>query len=66
LLALALVACDSRATTRQEEAALAAAKRWFALTDGGDHGGAWDLGSPEFKVAIRRDVWDAAQATLYR
>src|SRR5262245_25281162 len=50
LLTLALAACDSPATTRDEQAALAAAERWLALSDSGDHAAAWNLSSNYFRM----------------
>jgi hypothetical protein len=66
MLLVALAACDSRATTGAEEAALVAAEQWLAQSDAGDHGGAWDLGEPEFKVTRRKDLWEVSQARSYQ
>jgi hypothetical protein len=66
VLALLLAACDSAATTRHEETALAAADQWLAQNDGGDYAGAYDVAAPNFKVAIQKEVWESRQAALYR
>src|SRR5688572_4155888 len=66
LLAPLLAACDSPETTRLEQAAGAAAEQWLARSDGGDHAGAWEMGTPELRAAVRKEVWEATQTTLYR
>jgi len=66
LFALALAACDSPATTRHEEAARDAAEQWLVQSDAGDHGDAWDAGTPEFKVGTRKEDWETRQAILYQ
>jgi hypothetical protein len=66
LPALLLAACDSPATTRYEQAAVAAAEQWLARSDNGDHIGAWEMGEPELRASVRLEAWEATQTTLYR
>jgi uncharacterized cupin superfamily protein len=66
LLALLLAACDSPATTLLEEAARNTAEQWLAKGDGGDHAGAWEMTTPDFRVQIRKEDWEARQETFYR
>lgn len=59
--ALALVfACrnaNAADDNKSKEAAIAAAKSWLALVDGGDHGRSWDEAASYFKANITRDAW---------
>jgi hypothetical protein len=66
LLTLQLAACDSPATTRDEQAALAAAQRWLTLSDGGDHAAAWSLSSNLFRMSVSKENWDTNQTRYYR
>ena len=66
LLTFVLVSCDSPATTRHEEAARAAAEQWLERGDAGDHAGTWEMGVPSFKIRIRKELWETAEATSYR
>lgn len=63
---LLLGACDSPATTRDEQEALAAAQRWLALSDSGDHAAAWSLSSNLFRMAVSKENWDTNQTRYYR
>ena len=66
LLTLVLTACDSPATTRDEQAALAAAQRWLALSDSGDHAAAWSLSSNLFRMSVSKENWETNQTRYYR
>jgi hypothetical protein len=66
LLTLLLSACDSPATTRDEQAALAAAERWLALSDSGDHAAAWNLSSTLFRYSVSKENWDTNMTRYYR
>jgi hypothetical protein len=66
LLTLVLTACDSPATTRDEQAALAAAQRWLALSDSGDHAAAWNLSSNLFRMSVSEENWDTNQTRYYK
>ena len=66
LLTLLLGACDSPATTRDEQDALAAAQRWLALSDGGDHAAAWNLSSNLLRMSVSKENWDTNQTRYYR
>jgi hypothetical protein len=66
LLALPLGACDSPATTRDEQAALAAAQRWLALSDSGDHAAAWTLSSTLLRFSVSKENWETNQTRYYR
>ena len=66
LLTLQLSACDSPATTRDEQAALAAAQRWLALSDSGDHAAAWNLSSNLLRMSVSKENWGTNQTRYYR
>jgi len=66
LLTLQLAACDSPATTRDEQAALAAAERWLTLSDSGNHAEAWGLSSNLFRMSVSKENWDTNQTRYYR
>lgn len=66
LLTLLLGACDSPATTRDEQDALAAAQRWLALSDSGDHAAAWNLSSNLLRMSVSKENWDTNQTRYYR
>src|SRR5262245_15221427 len=66
LVTLLLTGCDSPATTRDEQDAIAAAERWLALSDSGDHAAAWNLGSNYFRMAVSKENWDTNQTRYYR
>jgi hypothetical protein len=66
LLTLLLAACDSPATTRDEQAALAAAERWLTLSDSGDHEAAWNASSNLLRMSISKENWDTNQTRFYR
>ena len=66
LLTLLLAACDSPETTRDEQAALAAAQRWLALSDSGDHAAAWNLSSNLLRMTVSKENWGTEQTRYYR
>jgi hypothetical protein len=59
-LSLAGLARPLRADERAEEKAVAAARAWLDLMDGGPHATGWDASAPAFKSAVAKEAWDRA------
>ena len=56
-LAVALIAGAANATEQREAAAVAAARAWLALVDGGDYRQSWRRAAGYLKGAIDREQW---------
>ena len=48
----------SSANEAKEAAAVAAAKTWLALVDGGKYGDSWETAAAYFKGAIAKEKWE--------
>lgn len=59
-LSLAGLARPLRADQRAENRAVAAARTWLDLVDGGRYEAGWDVASPILKGMVTKEEWDRA------
>lgn len=57
LMGLLLFTLAASAQSDKEKAALASAKPWLALVDGGKYAASWDESATMFKNAVSKDEW---------
>ena len=62
-LALLLAATAARAAESAEAKAVATAKSWLALVDGGQYGASWDAAASNFKNSVARSDWERMAAS---